>query len=524
MKEKKCFLKSPAMAVILLLANAVGAVLYFAARSNWVFLDITFGVEAFTFGVLYAMVINAVILAVFAAIGVYGCEKITDKKWFRVLVCISEVFASLFFIIGVVFVFRMMGTESAGTYFIALKKSLPDAALFIFVPLLALFFPKFCCKTKIAVSCISLVLVAVIGVAQFIPVAPYKITSNPTVIDTGSDYSVIFSTSDCGTGYVEYTYKGTSYKVYDEDGGRLNSHSRIHSINVPYEHLENNEYKVGSVRVFEQYSYGSHTGKEVVSGNYKFTPVKGDDITYLVVSDWHTRLKTAYAAIEYVGDYDAVILMGDATPGVDYEEEVVKNIVEFAGKVSEGSKPVLYTRGNHETRGEYANKLADALGLDKFYYTADMGNYSFIVLDSGEDKDDSHAEYGGMTDYNTYRADMIEWLKGVNVNNDKVIALSHSYKISDVEKDLSDAGWNEIDRLGARLMISGHTHHCRLIGGNGEREQEIFSQHPGIVGYMDGGKSGENYVASKMILSKENVVLEAYNNLGEKVFEHSIKW
>ena len=128
-------------------------------------------------------------------------------------------------------------------------------------------------------------------------------------------------------------------------------------------------------------------------------------------------LKTAYAAIEYVGDYDAVILMGDATPGVDYEEEVVKNIVEFAGKLSEGSMPVLYTRGNHETRGEYANKLADALGLDKFYYTADMGNYSFIVLDSGEDKDDSHAEYGGMTDYNTYRADMIEWLKGVNVNN-----------------------------------------------------------------------------------------------------------
>ena len=264
MKEKKCFLKSPVTAIILLLANAVGAVLFFAARSNWVFLDITFGVESFTFGVLYAMVINAVILAVFAALGVYGCNKIYDKKWFRVLVCISEVFASLFFIIGVVFLFIMMGTESAVTYFIALKKSLPDAALFIFVPLLAVFFPKFCCRTKIAVSVIALVLVAVIGIAQFIPVTPYKITCAPTVIDTGSGYSIVFSTSDCGTGYVEYTYKGTDYKVYDEDGGRLNSHSRIHSVSVPYEHLENNEYKVGSVRVFEQYSYGSHTGTEAV--------------------------------------------------------------------------------------------------------------------------------------------------------------------------------------------------------------------------------------------------------------------
>jgi hypothetical protein len=53
------------------------------------------------------------------------------------------------------------------------------------------------------------------------------------VINTGADYSVVFSTSDYGTGFVEYTYKGKDYKIYDENGGRLKSDSYIHSINVP---------------------------------------------------------------------------------------------------------------------------------------------------------------------------------------------------------------------------------------------------------------------------------------------------
>ena len=51
-------------------------------------------------------------------------------------------------------------------------------------------------------------------------------------------------------------------------GGRLNSNSKIHSISVPYEHLRNNTYSVGSTQVLEQYSYGSHRGKTVNSKKY----------------------------------------------------------------------------------------------------------------------------------------------------------------------------------------------------------------------------------------------------------------
>lgn len=524
MKTKKNILKSMTLPAVMLVLAVIAPILSYAARATWVFVNITVKIEIFTYILLGLMIVNAIILGALAAIRANKFDSIYSKKSFSVAIVITSLLSIIFFIAGLSFSFGMLSSESAQVYTLYLKKSFEDAVLIALPILLVLFYPACKCKTKRCILSGVVIVISILGLSKLIPLNTYKITCDPSVLDTGKDYSVVFATNDFGTGYVEYEYEGKTYKVYDQEGGRLSSDSKIHSVNVPYEHLNNNSYKIGSVRVIEQYSYGSRTGKELISDEYTFTPVKGDDVTYLVISDWHTYLDRAHDAISYVGDYDAVILLGDATPGVDFEEQVVTNIVEFSGSLSKGTLPTLYVRGNHETRGEYAGKILGALGLDEFYYTADMGEYSFVVLDSGEDKDDSHPEYGGMTDYNTYRADMIEWLKGTDVKNDKVIALSHSWRISDVEPELSVAGWDEISRLGAKLMISGHNHQCRLIGADGGWEAEFLSDYPGITAYLDGGNMSGTYVASKMTLSEDNIYLEAYRNDGEKVFEHTIEW
>ena len=91
--------------------------------------------------------------------------------------------------------------------------------------------------------------------------------------------------------------------------------------------------------------------------------------------------------------------------------------------------------------------------------------------------------------------------------------------------ELSDAGWNEIDRIGTRLIISGHTHNCRLISAdNGGREAELLTAHPDIIGYMDGGKNGETYIASKLTLTADGFSIEAVNNLGEAILEENFAW
>lgn len=185
---------------------------------------------------------------------------------------------------------------------------------------------------------------------------------------------------------------------------------------------------------------------------------------------------------------------------------------------------MLYVRGNHETRGAYAKDLPVALGIEQFYYTADIGPYSFVVLDSGEDKADSHIEYGGMNDYNTYRSDMIEWLKGVEVKNKKVIALSHSWKLSDIEPELSAEGWSELDRLDTRLLLSGHEHKCRFIGENEGYEKEVKEKYPDIIAYIDGGKKKDDYIASLLTLNEKGFEIKAADNLGNEILNESFSW
>ena len=66
-------------------------------------------------------------------------------------------------------------------------------------------------------------------------------------------------------------------------------------------------------------------------------------------------------------------MLGDAAPGLMFEDEIKDYIVEFGGALCKGEMPVVYIRGNHETRGEYAAKLPDYLGMDSFYFNAAFG-------------------------------------------------------------------------------------------------------------------------------------------------------
>ncbi len=523
MSKIKKFLTSSTYPAFSLALTVIGLIYLYAGRAQWIFIELTLGSEGILHTIFPVLVLNAVVLCVLTLL---RHKKLSGKeKWYSCLLTISSILSFLTVVFAAIYSTALLVGESQHATLLYLKDSLLLAALLVFVPFSILFLPKLNGKSGKIVTAIILTVTLLIGIFNIFPVIPYEITSAPTVIDNGTEYSVVFSTNDYGTGYVEYNYNGKDYKLYDEMGGRLNSDSKIHSISVPYEHLRNNTYSVGSTEVFEQYSYGSHRGKTVNSEKYTFKYNDSENQTFLVISDWHTELKDAYKAISYVGDYDSVILLGDSSPGVDFEEEVVKNIVEFAGEVAKGTKPIIYARGNHETRGQYAGKILDSLGLNEFYYTTDMGPYSFIVLDSGEDKEDSHPEYGGMNNYGQYRADMIEWMKTVNLKNEKVIAISHSWTLCDAEQNLSETGWNELDRIGTRLILSGHYHDCRLLGSTeAEDELSMLSAHPDIIGYIDGGKMNGGYVASKMTLSPDGFTLEAYNNNGEKVFNQNFKW
>lgn len=511
--QRSSFAKAVTNANLLCLfsfVSAVSAFLFYSCRANYVFIDTAVfqGLSALLFAL---MVFLAALLLVLYELRVCETRRkgvlIYEKKGFAVL-CTLALLASAGLLIGVIINIAVAGEETAPVIFRMARQGFPYFAAAVVIAFLLAVYPRMhkTCVKKI----LTVLVVAGVVLSSFftlVPLAPYEITAAPMVIDSGSDYySVVFATNKTGTGYVEYTYNGEPVKLYDEAAGRIKGDSTIHTVRVPKAELNGNSYRVGSVRVLEAYSYGSRLGKEVKSESYAFSAPSGENQTWLSVSDWHTRLEKAYEAVSYAGDYDGVILLGDAVPGLMFEEEIRKYIVEFGGKLCGGTVPVVYIRGNHETRGEYAEKLPDYLGMDSFYFTADYGDYRFLVLDSGEDKQDDHPEYGGMVNYAAYREAMTDWLAELPTTDKTTVALVHSGDVC-IEENLHESAYASLKNLGVRQIICGHEHTC-----------EFFEQE-GLNVFVDGGHTGDGFVASKLTFSPDGLYIEAFDETGEKVLE-----
>ena len=131
---------------------------------------------------------------------------------------------------------------------------------------------------------------------------------------------------------------------------------------------------------------------------------------------------------------------------------------------------MYYTRGNHETRGEFATSLQKYFCPKEshLYYTFRQGPVCFIVLDTGEDKPDSDIEYSGITDYDGYRTEQVEWMKQLYKNEDfngaafKVVIAHMPPSVSpDIwhgQKEVLEKFVPILNVLKVDLMLCGHLH------------------------------------------------------------------
>ena len=129
-----------------------------------------------------------------------------------------------------------------------------------------------------------------------------------------------------------------------------------------------------------------------------------------------------------------------------------------------------------------------------------------------------------MDDYALNRREMADWLHGVEIENEKIIVLSHAWQVSEPEKELSKEIWDIFKDLGVRFEISGHTHKCRFLDGSSDEEKEHAASYPGITTYIDGGISGKNYIASKITINPDNVHFEAADRNGTVIQDETLPW
>ena len=299
-----------------------------------------------------------------------------------------------------------------------------------------------------------------------LPFSGNEITINPSVFEYGGDcYCVMWTTAKKGTGYVRYTYKGEEKTIWDEDLGVIRTDDFIHRVFVPKEELRDNDYCVGSQYVYFKYAKTAIKGKTIESESYHFNGVdKEDDINILCMPDIHADNDRARTAAAKTGiQADIVMILGDVVSKMEEKANFTDTLLSNASALTKGTIPVVYIRGNHETRGEFAAQLMKYLPTYKTepYFCFDFGAMSAVCLDTGEDKEDDHIEYSGLVNFSDFRAKEFEWIRSLKADD-----FTGKYKIVFTHVPGIQDFWNEnwakpFADIGFDLVVGAHLHTCK---------------------------------------------------------------
>lgn len=344
-----------------------------------------------------------------------------------------------------------------------------------------------------------------------------KITYGPVVYVVGNEYQIMFNTNVDGMASVKIGSK----TYHDSYAGIIKTESNYHKVVVPMEELdEAKAYTVIFTVVEKRPAYFPKPGQKI-SKDYTFRPVDmSDGLQMYTISDSHSIVTQSVAAAKYYGDkLDLLVLCGDISAESDSEANMF-NLVKIAYNATKGSIPVIYARGNHETRGEYAEKIANYVASDngQLYYTFRIGSIWGIVIDAGEDKLDSHDAYGGMVDFAGYRKTETEFLKRVVANADSEYnaeGVEYRIAICHVPFPVFDEGhdtarfkeWTSIcSEMSLDIMITGHLHKRAFHKvGSASAEQNY------VVAVCSDGPNTSNFVGAAITLNGNEAELEFTN-------------
>ena len=188
-----------------------------------------------------------------------------------------------------------------------------------------------------------------------------------------------------------------------------------------------------------------------------------------------------------------VAFNGDMSSSVESGEQLFKAYLDASAALFAAETPILFTRGNHETRGVFADSLGDYFpGQDgRFYGIYRYGDVCILLLDCGEDKPDDHAEYNGLADYDAYRTEECEWLKKAVRSEEFLtasarIVLLHIPPMAEAwhgSVHLNELFVPVLNEAGIDLMLCGHDH-CysfRPAGEQGTRFPVVVNDNRSYV-------------------------------------------
>lgn len=228
---------------------------------------------------------------------------------------------------------------------------------------------------------------------------------------------------------------------------------------------------------------------------FRTFPQAGSGCSFIVLNDIHGKADYMTRLCKSV-DFSKlgfVAFNGDMSSSVESGEQLFKAYLDASVSLFATGTPILFTRGNHETRGIFADSLGDYFpGQDgRFYGIYRYGDVCILLLDCGEDKTDDHAEYNGLADYDAYRIEECEWLKKA-VRSDEFLSASARIVLLHIppmaEAWHGSVHLNELfvpvlNEAGIDLMLCGHDHaySFRPAGEQGTRFPIVVNDNKSYV-------------------------------------------
>ncbi|WP_165488611.1 MULTISPECIES: FN3 domain-containing metallophosphoesterase family protein [Dyella] len=312
--------------------------------------------------------------------------------------------------------------------------------------------------------------------------APYKtfdstpaITMGPLLLDVSEDSVIVeWMTDSPSDAKVLYGEAGLTEEALPQTDGLVpvgNVH-RVILRGLKPGHTY--QYKVASRRVVNLRPYWPDRGRTVESPVSQFTTFDATrpSTRFVTMTDTHEDVGRVRALMDMArqAKVDFVVHTGD---GVHYavNENQVKD--KFLGPVADGlqgSIPLIYARGNHEYRGEFARSLGDYLHEQsgRYFYTRDQGPVHLVVVDTGEDKPDATNVYAGLNNLREYRKDELAWFAHVLAAEPRTKSAPFTVVLGhDPEWGWSDgqnAEWTRAANAAkVDLYIAGHLHRLERI-------------------------------------------------------------
>ncbi len=383
---------------------------------------------------------------------------------------LSLVLCAAFMLVG--------GLKTVRQYLLSAVRVAPYFALIYSILFYGFIMPAVPIALRMVLILIPAVLAAVFFAVRCFAAGNLHFEARPCVFMGHNEYTVVFATSVPTVGCLIYTGNGTEKVIWDAKYGIKNV-SKLHSVRVPKDDLENNSYVVCARRAIEPLPYGGLLGKkEIRSAVDSFSSRCEYDVKLLTLADLHgARLQWNTLP----SSCSALLIMGDIAESIDSETAFIRDLLTPCFEILHGRRPVIFVRGNHDYRGFKLTQLYQQFGIRYFNYRFSLGGVHFTVLDSGEDKADEHSEYAGYLDCESYCKTQLTWLEKQPEQHGVCVALSHMPTIFYNREDSMRAA-QLLHRNGVRLLVCGHTHETGFADAQEDRFMPIHTFAAGPVG------------------------------------------